>query len=71
MEQLDIYQKGYFSETELTQLADLNIPISKVEYKRIQALRETNLLDSKNNDPRFDKFTSLAQRIFNVSPHLN
>ena len=32
-----------------------------------RVLKETNLLHSDDSDPMFDRFTSLAKRLFNVS----
>ena len=36
------------------------------EKARIVVLRECQLLDTDTHDPNFDRFTSLAQRIFNA-----
>ena len=43
-----------------------NAPIPIHEARRLEVLRQTGLLDSDTNDPQYDRFTSLAKRIFNV-----
>lgn len=47
-------------------LSQLSVPIPSDERDRLRLLRETNLLDSDESDPIFDRLTALAQRIFDV-----
>ena len=47
-------------------LSSAKAPIPYNEAERIFALRQTQLLDPDTNDPMFDRFTSLAQRLFDV-----
>ena len=46
---------------------ELTVPIPYDEGYRLRILRETGLLDSSCNDPYFDRFTCLCQRLFKVS----
>ena len=52
--------------SELERLSRLTCPIPHNEEERIYALRETELLDSDGDDPMFDRFASLARRLFKV-----
>ena len=52
--------------SELERLSRLTCPIPYNEEERIQALRQTELLDSDGDDPMFDRFASLARRLFKV-----
>ena len=45
----------------------VTVPVPSNEGKRLKILRQSNLLDSNTMDPEFDRFTSLAHRIFDVS----
>lgn len=54
------------TERELEKLSKSKCPIPPNEADRIFALRQTDLLDSDSDDPVFDRFTSLAQRIFDL-----
>jgi hypothetical protein len=51
---------------DLAILSSSKAPVPYNEAERIFALRQTQLLDSDTNDPMFDRFTSLAQRLFDV-----
>lgn len=51
---------------EIAILRDLKVPVPDDEVYRLNILRETKLLDSDQSDPDFDRYTSLAKRIFNV-----
>jgi hypothetical protein len=42
------------------------VPIPDNEAERLFTLRASELLDSDRSDPMFDRFTALAQRLFNV-----
>ena len=59
-------ETSYFSEHELEILSKLKCPIPHNEADRISALRQADLLGSDGDDPVFDRFTSLAKRVFNV-----
>ena len=54
------------TDRELEKLSKSKCPIPPNEADRIFALRQTDLLDSDTDDPIFDRFTSLAQRIFDL-----
>ena len=54
------------SPEEVAILRDLKVPVPDDEARRLNVLRETQLLDSNQSDPDFDRYTSLAKRIFNV-----
>ena len=48
-------------------LKSITVPIPINEAKRLKILRQSNLFDSTIFDPEFDRFTSLAHHIFEVS----
>ena len=52
--------------TLLGSLSSLKVPIDEKEISRLIALDNTDLLDSNENEHEFDKYTSLAKRIFKV-----
>ena len=54
------------SPTDLKKLLMSKCPIPLNEEDRMHMLRQTKLLDSDCDDPMFDRFTSLAKRIFKV-----
>lgn len=41
-------------------------PVPENEEERLLAVRRSELLDSDADDPTFDRFASLAKRLFNV-----
>lgn len=45
----------------------LTVPVPSDERYRINVLRQSELLDSNPCDSEYDRYTGLAQRIFNVS----
>ena len=55
------------TEDDLRALESITVPIPLNEGKRLKILRQSNLFDSTVLDPEFDRFTSLAHRIFEVS----
>lgn len=57
---------GVLSKCDLEKLSKAKGPISDNEDERIFALRQSELLDSDADDPMFDRFASLAKRLFNV-----
>lgn len=65
---LAYYAPSYkcLSANDLARLHQSKVPIPENEAERIFALRQTELLDSDRDDPMFDRFTALAQRLFNV-----
>ena len=54
------------TERDKQEISKLTVPVPDYENDRIKILRQTNLLDSEE-DVSFDRFTALAQRIFNVT----
>ena len=52
---------------DLCALQKLTVPVPKQEVTRLKLLRETNLLDSAVNEGDYQRFTSLASRVFKVS----
>lgn len=54
------------TKEDLLTLSRSEVPIPENEALRIFTLKQTELLDSDSNDPSFDRFATLAQRIFNV-----
>ena len=54
------------TKIELEKLAKAKCPIPNNEDERMYALRQTELLDSDGDDPMFDRFASLAKRLFKV-----
>lgn len=42
------------------------VPVPSNECKRLKILKQSNILDTNTMDPEFDRFTSLAHRIFDV-----
>lgn len=61
--------KFQISAHDIAELSNLKVPISEGETERLVVLRQTGLLDSDEDDISFDRFISLAQRIFNVSSY--
>ena len=57
---------GTLSQCDLEKLSKVKCPVSVNENERIFALRQSELLDSDADDPMFDRFASLAKRLFNV-----
>ena len=55
------------SEEDLRALESITVPIPMNEGKRLKILRQSNFFDSNIMDPEFDRFTSLAHRILEVS----
>ena len=62
----DTVMAGCLSPSELERLSKVTCPIPYNEEERIIALRQTELLDSDGDDPTFDRFASLAKRLFKV-----
>jgi hypothetical protein len=60
------YSPKRLTEEELEKISKSKVPIPENEAQRIFTLRQTRLLDSSTSDPAFDRFTSFAQRLFNV-----
>jgi hypothetical protein len=59
--------EGYeLAPVDHTILSKLATPIPEDEPKRLEILRQSMLLDSNQSDSSFDRFTSLATRLFNV-----
>ena len=54
------------TNNDLARLHQSKVPIPENEAERIFTLRQTELLDSDRDDPLFDRFTALAQRLFDV-----
>ncbi len=51
---------------DLSEIEKLKVPVPENEAERLLILRQTDLLDSSQCDPDFDRYTSLCKRIFNV-----
>jgi hypothetical protein len=51
-------------------LEHLRVPVPSNEVKRIETLRRSKILDEELRGAPFDRFTSLAARIFGVSFNL-
>ena len=63
----DTYDTNSLSNEDMRALENATGPIPLNEGKRLKILRQSNLLDSTIFDPEFDRFTSLAHHIFEVS----
>ena len=64
----DAYELSLSEEARhALELALAPVPLPSNEGKRLKVLKQSNLLDSNTMDPEFDRFTSLAHRIFDVS----
>ena len=50
----------------MQQQLPMKSPVPENEEERMLALRRSELLDSDADDPTFDRFASLAKRLFNV-----
>lgn len=62
--------EGYeFKKDDKEILQDCKTPLSVDEPKRLEILRQTKLFHSQENEPGFDRFTSLCNRLFNVSDY--
>ena len=62
------FYDGYeLSEDDLELISSLKVPLSSDEPKRLEVLRETKLVDSNPTDLGFDRISTLASRLFNVS----
>lgn len=57
------------TESDKITLSKLKVPLPINENTRITTLRQTNLLDSTQEE-EFDRFTNLCSRVFDVSPLL-
>ena len=55
------------NDEDVRALESIIVPIPRNEGKRLKILRQSNLFDSSIFDPEFDRFTSLAHHIFEVS----
>ena len=44
----------------------LSVPVPGDEFDRLKVLRQSEILDTKS-DPEYDRYTSLAKRIFKVN----
>lgn len=60
------YPYSLTSEDRLI-LDSLRVPIPSNEAKRIETLRRSKILDEELRGAPFDRFTSLATRLFGVS----
>ncbi|RYG96524.1 hypothetical protein EON65_54280 [archaeon] len=60
------YPYSLTSEDRLL-LENLRVPIPSNEAKRIETLRRSKILDEELRGAPFDRFTSLATRLFDVS----
>ena len=58
--------QGGLTQQDTSKVSKLLVPVPANENERIKILRQTQLLDS-DDEATFDRFTSLAQRIFNVT----
>lgn len=54
------------SPADENKISSLTVPVPDNEFDRIKILRQANLLDTNKEDGIYDRFTSLAKRIFNV-----
>ena len=57
---------GCLTKEDLGKLSLSKVPIPINEAWRIFTLRQTELLDSDASDPSFDRFATLASRMFSV-----
>ena len=59
---------GYkcLTKEDLLTISKSTVPIPENEALRIFTLKQTELLDSDSSDPSFDRFATLAQRLFKV-----
>eukprot|EP01041_Mallomonas_annulata_P007295 gene7295-14881_t len=55
-----------WQKTERNTLRNLRVPVGDNEEERLKILRETRVLDSDLNEQCFDRYTTLATRLFNV-----
>lgn len=53
------------SEDDRQRVKSVEVPVPLNERRRLDVLRQTGLLDSDGQDPQYDRFTSMAKRIFN------
>lgn len=62
------HTNGYkcLTKEDLKKLSISKSPVPANEALRIFTLRQTQLLDSDPVDPSFDRFSTLAQRMFDV-----
>ncbi len=51
---------------DLQILKTLTVPIPDDEEDRLHVLRSARIMDSDPNEPDFDRYTSLVQRLFKV-----
>ena len=55
-----------FSNKDKIALKNIKVPIPQNENNRLKYLREAKIFDSDENDAEYDRYTSLASRIFKV-----
>ena len=66
---LDAFEGYELQVTDKEILDKLVVPVPAEESKRLEILRQTDLLDSNKSDSGFDRISSLVTRLFEVSLH--
>ena len=59
-------KKNCLSKEDLKKLSQSKVPVPVNEALRIFTLKATEVLDTDTSEPSFDRFVTLAQRIFDV-----
>jgi hypothetical protein len=54
------------SDSDKELISQLTVPVPVNENERVKVLRQAKVLDSDLADPTFDRFTSLASRLFDT-----
>eukprot|EP00602_Paraphysomonas_sp_CaronLab_P001251 CAMPEP_0185021098 /NCGR_PEP_ID=MMETSP1103-20130426/3754_1 /TAXON_ID=36769 /ORGANISM="Paraphysomonas bandaiensis, Strain Caron Lab Isolate" /LENGTH=647 /DNA_ID=CAMNT_0027552401 /DNA_START=117 /DNA_END=2057 /DNA_ORIENTATION=- len=55
-----------YTEHEARVLSQLTVPLPLNELHRLEVLRETQLLDTEDSDPEFNRYTAMGRRLFEV-----
>lgn len=63
---LDAFEGYELQETDKQILDKLVVPVPAEESKRLEIVRQTDLLDSNKSDGGFDRISSLVMRLFEV-----
>mmetsp|Transcript_24330 Transcript_24330/g.35664 ORF Transcript_24330/g.35664 Transcript_24330/m.35664 type:complete len:662 (-) Transcript_24330:230-2215(-) len=56
----------YCGNSDACLLSQLSVPLPLNESHRLEVLRESQLLDSNDKDPNFDRYTAMALRLFDA-----
>ncbi len=63
---LDSFEGYELQPTDKQILDKLVVPVPAEEAKRLEVVRQTDLLDSDKSDSGFDRISSLVTRLFEV-----